>query len=114
MLRQPDRLSDGGQTLTLRQLTPADAGRYVCEASNSAGTAAKRFNLRVTGTLRLPHTGPLTRVAGLRGGRYFNHFEVVRVIKFAACMSKGTQRYTKNDYLLQYPQFYFWFSAKVT
>ena len=50
MLRRPDRLSDGGQTLTLRQLTPADAGRYGCEASNTAGTAAKRFNLRVTGT----------------------------------------------------------------
>ena len=51
MLRQPDLLSEAGQTLTLRQLAPADAGQYVCEASNSAGTATKRFSLSVAGEL---------------------------------------------------------------
>ncbi|XP_043238684.1 hemicentin-1-like isoform X2 [Amphibalanus amphitrite] len=50
VLRQPDLLSDAGQTLTLRQLAPADAGSYVCVAANSAGTARKRFSLHVTGT----------------------------------------------------------------
>ena len=27
--------------------------------------------------IRVPHTEPLMRVAGLRGDRYFTHFEVV-------------------------------------
>ena len=41
----------------------------------------------ITGTgevLRLPHTEPRMRVAGLRGGGYFTHFKVVRVVILAA------------------------------
>ena len=32
----------------------------------------------------LPHTGPRMRVAALLVGRYFTHFEVVRVVRLAA------------------------------
>ena len=31
-----------------------------------------------------PHTGPRMRVVGLRGGIYFTHLEVVRVVRLAA------------------------------
>ena len=46
------------------------------------------FYIKLYGTsvpfLGLPPTGPRMRVAGLRGGRYFTHFEVARVVILAA------------------------------
>ncbi|XP_037080664.1 hemicentin-2-like isoform X2 [Pollicipes pollicipes] len=47
VLREPDTLADGGQALTLRRLTAAAAGQYVCVAASRAGTARKLFSLRV-------------------------------------------------------------------
>ena len=64
-------------------------------------------------TKRLPHTGSRMQVAGLRGDSYFTHFEVVRMMRLAACMLEKTQSYTINDYLHQYPTFYCFFSHKL-
>ena len=37
--------------------------------------------------------------AGLQAGKYFTHFEIVRVMKLAACMLERAQSCTKSDYL---------------
>ena len=60
--------------------------------------AGKEIILLLLLHLRLPHTGPHMRVAGLRGGRYFTHFEVVRVMRLAACMMERAHTSTKNDF----------------
>ena len=48
-------------------------------------------------TKRLPHTGSRMRVAGLRGDSYFTHFEVVRMMRFAACMPEKAQKNATSE-----------------
>ena len=49
------------------------------------------------------------RVVGLRGDSYFTRFEVVRVMKLAACKLEKAQSCMKNDYLRLYPHFSIYF-----
>ena len=53
----------------------------------------------IVAVLRLPPTEPGMRVAGLRGGIYFTHFKVVRVVRLAASIMERAHTSTKNDFL---------------
>ena len=65
----------------------------------------------LTGTLlgssisrKYPKTAPhwaRQAVAGLQGGRYSTHFEVVRVVRLAAYMLEKVHTGTKNDFFLR-------------
>ena len=48
------------------------------------------------------------RLASLRGGRYFIHFEMIRVVKLISRVLEKAHIHTKDAFLLPCPQFYLW------